>query len=82
MTTHCRALFLKEEYKNKIYPPYMKYLLNNILFLHKVGEGSNKRLGITKISKISIELLAINVDKVKLKINNSLTSLLNCKINI
>lgn len=75
MTTHCRALFLKEE-------PYMKYLLNNILFLHKVGEGSNKRLGITKISKISIELPAINVDEVKLKINNSLTSLLNCKINI
>lgn len=60
----------------------MKYLLNNILFLHKVGEGSNKRLGITKISKISIELPAINVDEVKLKINNSLTSLLNCKINI
>ena len=56
MTTHCGALFLKEEFKGKVSLEYMQATLNNILLLHKDGEGSNKRLGITKIKKIQINI--------------------------
>ena len=56
MTTHCGALFLKNEFKNKISFEYMQTILNNILPLNKEGEGSNKRLGVNKIEKIEIDI--------------------------
>ena len=56
MTTHCGALFLKDEFKNKISIKYLYAILNNILPLHKVGEGSNKRLGKDVIKKIKIKI--------------------------
>jgi type I restriction-modification system DNA methylase subunit len=56
MTTHCGALFLKEEFKSIISLEYMQAILNNILPLHKDGEGSNKRLGINKIERIQISI--------------------------
>jgi len=34
----------------------MQAILNNILPLHKEGEGSNKRLGVTRIEKIQINI--------------------------
>jgi hypothetical protein len=56
MTTHCGALFLKNEFKNKISFEYIQTILNNILPLNKEGEGSNKRLGVNKIEKIEIDI--------------------------
>ncbi|MCL2520346.1 MAG: N-6 DNA methylase [Spirochaetaceae bacterium] len=56
MTTHCGALFLKEEYKDKILLSYLHCVLNNILPLHKEGERSNKRLGSKRISNIEIPI--------------------------
>jgi len=56
MTTHCGALFLREELRDKVSLEYMQATLNNILPLHKEGEGSNKRLGVTKIEKIQIDI--------------------------
>jgi hypothetical protein len=47
---------LKEEFKNKISLEYMEAILNNILPLHKEGEGSNKRLGVTRIKNIQISI--------------------------
>lgn len=60
MTTHCGALFLKEEFKNKISLEYIQTILNNILPLNKEGEGSNKRLGVNKIEKIKIDIQVDN----------------------
>jgi len=56
MTTHCGALFLRAEFKDKVSLEYMQATLNNILPLHKEGEGSNKRLGVTRIEKIQINI--------------------------
>jgi type I restriction-modification system DNA methylase subunit len=56
MTTHCGALFLREEFRDKVSLEYMQAILNNILPLHKEGEGSNKRLGVTRIEKIQINI--------------------------
>ncbi len=56
MTTHCGALFLREEFWDKVSLEYMQASLNNILPLHKEGEGSNKRLGVTRIEKIPINI--------------------------
>ncbi|MBW1615990.1 MAG: N-6 DNA methylase [Deltaproteobacteria bacterium] len=56
MTTHCGALLLKKEFKNKILFEYLYSILNNVLPLHKEGEGSNKRLGVSNISKIKIKI--------------------------
>ncbi len=56
MTTHCGALSLKKEFKDKISLEYMQAILNNVLPLHKEGEGSNKRLGVNRIEKIQINI--------------------------
>lgn len=56
MTSHCGALFLKEEFRNKISLDYMYTNLNKILPLHMDGEGSNKRLGVNKIAAIQINI--------------------------
>ena len=56
MTTHCGGLLLKEKYKNAISLQYINYVLNNTLSFHKVGEGSNKRLGKEIIKDITIKI--------------------------
>lgn len=56
ITTHCGILKLKEQYGGKIDFEYIKYILNQTLPNHTLGEGSNKRLGIERMSEISIEI--------------------------
>lgn len=55
MTTHCGLLVLKNEFKNKLDYEFLKYLLDNELPNHSVGEG-NKRLKKTHIEKISVKI--------------------------
>ncbi len=55
MTSHCGALILKEPYK-MLNLEYLQIILNEILPNYKEGEGSNKRLGIQKISDVDIPL--------------------------
>ena len=50
------ALFLKKEYQKSILFEYLYILLNNILPLHREGEGSNKRLVVSKIRNIKINI--------------------------
>lgn len=55
MTTHCGLLRIKDVVKDKLDYEFLKYLLDNELPEHAVGEG-NKRLKKTHITKISIKI--------------------------
>lgn len=55
MTTHCGALFLKEEFTERISLKYIYLYLLASLREHAVGEG-NKRLTVEQIEKITILL--------------------------
>ena len=55
LTCHCGLLIIKDEYKNKLDYEFLKYLLDNELPNHSVGEG-NKRLKKAHIEKISIKI--------------------------
>jgi len=56
ITTHCGILKVKKEYKEKLDFEYLNFILNQTLPDYKLGEGSNKRLGIERINEISIEI--------------------------
>lgn len=56
ITTHCGILKLKNQYIGTIDFEYIKYILNQTLHNYKLGEGSNKRLGIERMKEISIEI--------------------------
>ncbi len=55
LTCHCGLLTLKKEVKDKLDYEFLKYLLDNELPNHSVGEG-NKRLKKTHIEKIKIKI--------------------------
>lgn len=55
MTTHCGALFLKKELKDKIDLGYIFHYLKQNLRKHAVGEG-NKRLTVELISPVIIDI--------------------------
>ncbi len=57
LTCHGGLLTIKNEFKNKLDYDFLKYLLDNELPNHSVGEG-NKRLKKTHIEKISIKIPA------------------------
>lgn len=59
MTTHCGALFLKEEFRNKIDLKYVLYQLSLHLKEYATGEG-NKRVTVNIMEKVSIKVI---VDK-------------------
>lgn len=56
ITTHCGILRLKEEYKDRLDYEYLNFILNQTLPIYKLGEGSNKRLGIERMNEIFIEI--------------------------
>jgi len=56
ITTHCGVLILKEEYKGKLDHEYLNFILNQILPGYKLGEGSNKRLGIDRMKEVFIQI--------------------------
>lgn len=56
ITTHCGILRINEEYKNKVDFEYLEFILNQTLPNYKLGEGSNKRLGIERMKEIFIEI--------------------------
>ena len=56
MTTHCGALILKDEYKEKIDLKYIQYQLNLILQNYATGEG-NKRITVKIMEKIPINII-------------------------
>ena len=55
LTCHCGLLILKDEFKDKLDYEFLKYLLDNELPTHSVGEG-NKRLKKNHILKIGIKI--------------------------
>lgn len=55
MTTHCGALLLKDEYKDKIDLAYVFHYLKQSLRKNAVGEG-NKRLTVELISPVTIAI--------------------------
>ena len=55
MTTHCGALLLKEEYKDRINLKYITFQLNQILKGIAVGNG-NRRVTVKALSKCSIPI--------------------------
>jgi len=55
LTCHGGLLTIKEQFKDKLDYEFLKYLLDNELPNHSVGEG-NKRLKKTHIEKISIKI--------------------------
>lgn len=55
MTTHCGALFLKEEYVGKVDLGYVFHYMKRHLRRKAVGEG-NKRLTVELISPVTIEI--------------------------
>ena len=67
ITTHCGLLRIKEKYRNKIDFEYLGFILNKTLSNYKLGEGSNKRLGIKRIKEISIEIPVNKSGKFDLK---------------
>ncbi len=56
ITTHCGILKLKDEYKDDLDYEYLKIILNQTLPKYKLGEGSNKRLGTTRMEEVFIEI--------------------------
>lgn len=69
MTTHCGALILKDEYKDKIDLRYVLYQLNLYLKSHATGEG-NKRVTVGIIKKVPLKVIVdkdgeINISKQK-----------------
>lgn len=56
ITTHCGILRLKKEYKGKLDFEYLNFILNQTLPKYKLGEGSNKRLGIERMGEILVEI--------------------------
>lgn len=54
ITTHCGILRVKKEYKEKLNFEYLNFILNQTLPNYKLGEGSNKRLGMERMNEISI----------------------------
>jgi len=55
MTTHCGALLLKEEYKDKIDLDYVLYQLNLYLKDYALSEG-NKRIPVDRIKRVRIKI--------------------------
>lgn len=55
MTTHCGALFLKDDYKNKVHLPYIRQILSILLKENRFGD-MNRRLTINLIEKIYLKL--------------------------
>lgn len=55
LTCHCGLLTLKDDFKDNLDYEFLKYLLDNELPNHSVGEG-NKRLKKTHIEKINIRI--------------------------
>lgn len=53
MTTHCGALILKEEHKDKIDLTFVYQQLNTTLKLYAIGEG-NKRITVDMIKKVTL----------------------------
>lgn len=60
MTTHCGAILIKDDFKEKIDINYLYHFLKNLLPGYAVGEG-NKRLTVELIKNVPIEL-PINKD--------------------
>lgn len=56
ITTHCGILRVKPEYKDKVDFEYLNFILNQTLPNYKLGEGSNKRLGIERMKEVQIEI--------------------------
>lgn len=56
ITTHCGILRVKDEYKGKVDFEYLKFILNQTLQNYRLGEGSNKRIGVERLSEIPIEI--------------------------
>ncbi|MDP2629013.1 MAG: restriction endonuclease subunit S [Nanoarchaeota archaeon] len=56
ITTHCGILRVKPEYKDKVDFEYLNFILNQTLPNYKLGESSNKRLGIERMKEIQIEI--------------------------
>ena len=56
ITTHCGILKLMEKHEGNLDYGYLKIILNQTLTKHKLGEGSNKRLGTTRMEEVSIEI--------------------------
>jgi len=54
ITTHCGILKVKKEYEGKLNFEYLNFILNQTLPNYKLGEGSNKRLGIERMNEIAI----------------------------
>ena len=57
MTTHCGALIVKPDWKDKVYLPYIYHILKHKLRKFAVGqEGQNKRVTVSTIRDIEIEI--------------------------
>jgi len=56
ITTHCGILELKEQYKGKVDFEYLDFVLNQTLPKMTLGEWANKRLGVKRMSEISIKI--------------------------
>ena len=61
MTTHCGAIYLKDEYNSKINLKYVYCVLKNILRSHSVGVA-NKRLTLRILENVKIPI-PININK-------------------
>lgn len=59
LTCHCGLLTIKKEFKDSLDYEFLKYLLDNELPNHSVGEG-NKRLKKTHIEKVRIRIPVSN----------------------
>ncbi len=59
MTTHCGAIFLKEEYKNTIDIDYIYFYLKSNLHKYAIGED-NKRVTKDKMASVEVPIPYIN----------------------
>jgi restriction endonuclease S subunit len=73
MTTHCGALIMKEEWKSKIYLPYVYHILKGKLRRYAVGqEGQNKRVTVGTISDIDIDIPTMYDGTIDMKVQQEI----------